>query len=214
MSANRRGVGCTEQSRQHYFISGHEGTQNGPYRRTRLSGGGDGARVNRMSMHASLVPALSDVCVHAPVWRGRLSLGACMRPEDLFQRRGSGGYFPPLADYIDASGDCWEWTGAMTRKGYGIAYFDGSQTMAHRAIWETLVGPIPDGLQIDHLCRNKGCVNPDHLEPVTGAVNLERGINWNRQKTHCPHGHPYSGSNLKWDRRGRRTCRACQNGWI
>lgn len=76
------------------------------------------------------------------------------------------------------------------------------------------VGPIPDGLVIDHLCRNPQCVNPMHLEPVTPEENTRRGIGgWNtRAKTHCPQGHPYSGANLYINpTSGARVCRTCNN---
>jgi hypothetical protein len=72
-------------------------------------------------------------------------------------------------------------------------------TYAHRFAYSVLVGPIPDGLQIDHLCRNEMCVNPEHLEPVTQRINMLRGTGpqaVNAQKTHCPKGHPLSGNNV------------------
>lgn len=78
--------------------------------------------------------------------------------------------------------------------------------MAYRVAYELLVGAIPDGFQLDHLCRNRACVNPAHLEPVTQAVNKARGER--AMKTHCPKGHPYSGSNLIREKTGRK-CRIC-----
>ena len=118
----------------------------------------------------------------------------------------------PIADYIDASGDCWEWTGYVNPDGYGRVGIRGRYLLAHRVIWEALVGPIPDGLEIDHLCRNLPCVNPDHLEVVTHAENLRRGISGllNRNKTHCSVGHPYFGENLYKSPDGARRCRTCR----
>ena len=109
---------------------------------------------------------------------------------------------------VDASGDCWEWTASFGRDGYGQFGVDGKVVKAHRWVWEHLVGPIPNGLEIDHLCRKPRCVNPDHLEPVTHAENMRRGFG-NRRKTHCPQGHPYSGPNLFIDSRRFRCCRLC-----
>lgn len=112
-----------------------------------------------------------------------------------------------------ALGDgCWKWLGFLNDSGYGMfkAYSDRSMMLAHRYSYELHVGPIPEGLQLDHLCRNPACVNPGHLEPVTHEENVRRGNAGHnmRSKTHCPQGHPYAGDNLYvYD--GRRHCRAC-----
>src|SRR5258706_12037463 len=98
---------------------------------------------------------------------------------------------------VDVRGpdECWAWT-AGTVCGYGSFSVPGPRTVrAHRWIYEQVNGPIPDGLQIDHLCRNSLCVNPTHLEAVTGKENAQRGL-CGRLKTHCKHGHPLSGENL------------------
>lgn len=112
---------------------------------------------------------------------------------------------------VDAEGDCWEWTAGKCR-GYGLFRVQRQNVLAHRWAWEYLVGPIPEGLHIDHLCRNPPCVNPDHLEPVTQAENTRRGAAgiWARSKTHCPQGHPYTGENLVIERHAERVGRACR----
>lgn len=108
---------------------------------------------------------------------------------------------------------CWEWQGFRDKDGYGISSFKHRPARAHRLAWQFARGPIPDGLVIDHLCRNKACCNPDHLEPVTVRENTIRGdtiLARNLAKTHCDKGHPLDGDNLYADRRGWRGCRACR----
>lgn len=130
---------------------------------------------------------------------------------DLFAPRGRWRTRPPIADRIDASGDCWEWTGYLNTNGYGTVNIGNAPRLAHRVVWTVLVGPIPEGLELDHLCRVRHCVNPDHLEPVTNAENKRRGMgNQHIRKTHCTRGHPLSGENLVVLLDGRRNCRACK----
>lgn len=133
----------------------------------------------------------------------------------------------PLEKLIErsepGSNGCVLYTGCPTNRGYGQISVDGTQKLAHRAIYELTVGPIPDGMDLDHTCHNRDvscmggvdcihrrCINVDHLEPVTGAENTRRGKGWavNGLKTHCPQGHPYDRENTYvYD--GRRYCRAC-----
>lgn len=112
---------------------------------------------------------------------------------------------------------CWLWLGCTDPKGYGHFRLNGSICKAHRVAYELFVGPIPFGLQLDHLCRVKGCVNPAHLEAVTNSENQRRTRGrrplWGlaaieAKRTHCPQGHPYSESNTYRWRRQRR-CREC-----
>lgn len=120
-------------------------------------------------------------------------------------------FWDKVAEQADG---CWHWTGATDSAGYGrFRPHDPTTTnMAHRVAYLALVGPIPDGLQLDHLCRVRKCVNPDHLEPVTARENIlrgyGRGANEARQ-TRCQNGHPLSGDNLYIKPNGRRQCRQC-----
>lgn len=113
------------------------------------------------------------------------------------------------------TGQCWLWLGHRDKQGYGgfQLQIDGVNKWckAHRISYQHYVEPIPDGLVIDHLCRNTSCVNPQHLEPVTVGENNRRGINRNKMKTHCPRNHPYDEANTYLDRNGSRICRACHN---
>lgn len=115
---------------------------------------------------------------------------------------------------VDAISGCWNWT-AATSRGYGrfVLKHGMKEIKAHRFAYEVNKGKIPPRLQLDHLCRNRGCVNPEHLEPVTNKVNVLRGIGISAQnstKTHCPQGHPYSGKNLYITPEEKRQCKVCR----
>lgn len=132
----------------------------------------------------------------------------------------------PLAPYVFdlifskvSIGDgCWEWTGCKNANGYGsftsVGCPDKRGWLAHRLVYVLLVGDIPDGLGLDHLCRNRACVRPSHLEPVTQWVNTMRGTGASARniiKTHCIRGHAFDETNTYIRRDGRRLCRACEN---
>lgn len=113
-----------------------------------------------------------------------------------------------LTSYIEQDG-CWIYTGSISPNGYGTIL----GRAAHRYFYTHLVGPIPDGMQIDHLCRVTACVNPAHLEPVTPLENARRRPDVG--KTHCIRGHALSGDNVVWTMTGRKralrpSCRTCQ----
>lgn len=102
-------------------------------------------------------------------------------------------------------GGCLRRQGHKNPKGYGYLTVGSQRRSAHRTAYETWVGPIPDGLEIDHLCRVRDCIEPTHLEAVTHLENLRR----KPIPTHCPSGHPYAGENLQRTTRNRRVCRIC-----
>lgn len=132
---------------------------------------------------------------------------------------------PPRTDWVPrlwakvqrADGDgCWLWTGYVSGNGYGRFrknHADPSQA-AHRLTYELEVGPIPEGHDLDHLCRVRACVRPSHLEPVTRSENLARGDagGWQRNKDRCDNGHPFTEENTyrRKDRPNRRECRTCR----
>ena len=115
---------------------------------------------------------------------------------------------------IDESTGCWIWQGSPCRKnGYGRFWVNGKNVSAHRYSYELAKGKIPDGLSIDHLCRNTMCVNPDHLEAVTTKTNTLRGFSpsaINKSKTHCHLGHEFTEENTRIAKSGKRHCRHCE----
>lgn len=119
-----------------------------------------------------------------------------------------------MAKVDKAEDGCWEWLGSRTSNGYGRHQMRGKHWMAHRAAYVLLVGPIADGMQLDHLCRNRGCVNPEHLEQVTARENTLRSSSFiadNARKTHCHKGHEFTPENTYAMKGGGRSCRECAN---
>jgi hypothetical protein len=117
---------------------------------------------------------------------------------------------------VDRSGgpdSCWVWLAYTGTDGYGRARSQGRQLVVHRVIYQLVMGVVlPPEIQVDHLCRNRSCVNPVHLEPVTASENLRRAdpLAYQKAKTHCPSGHAYDEQNTRrHPRTGGRTCRAC-----
>lgn len=109
---------------------------------------------------------------------------------------------------------CWVWAGAIrSQAGYGTMWWNKRRWLVHRLAWTAWKGPLAPGLELDHLCANRKCCNPDHLEPVTHQINIARGRSWNAEKTHCPKGHEYdfwrhyAGGKLK------RGCKRCWAGY-
>ena len=102
---------------------------------------------------------------------------------------------------------CWNWVASIADTGYGQFADRGVRHYAHRFAYQQMVGEIPEGLVLDHLCRNRACVNPWHLDPVTQKINVARSYG---ARTHCPQGHPYDEANTYVTTRGVRQCRECK----
>jgi len=116
----------------------------------------------------------------------------------------------PKIDFTQ--GDCWIWIGARQSRGYGSVHVRGRNQLAHRVVYEQLVGPIPPQRDVDHLCRNPSCVNPAHLEPVSHRENNLRGVGpipENAAKTHCIYGHAFDKQNTRIYADGKRRCGVC-----
>jgi hypothetical protein len=117
---------------------------------------------------------------------------------------------------VESRNGCWLWTAGQRRGGYGRFRTGGKgspTTVSHRYAYEYLVGVVPHGLQLDHLCRNRLCCNPNHLEPVTPRENTLRGLTsarMNASKTHCPQGHEYNTKNTRLIKKGARIERHCR----
>jgi hypothetical protein len=104
-----------------------------------------------------------------------------------------------LSGAVEVEDGCWVWGRGLGNQITGYA---------HRAAYEAAYGSVPPGLELDHLCRNRLCIRPDHLEAVTRRVNIMRGLR-SALKTHCDHGHLFSGDNIIVRKNGARNCRAC-----
>lgn len=113
---------------------------------------------------------------------------------------------------VDRTSECWRWSAYVRPNGYGQFHVECKPVYAHRFAYELLVGPIAAGMHLDHLCRNKACVNPAHLEMVTPRVNILRGFGPSARaaaKTHCLNGHPFDETNTRITPSGKRQCRIC-----
>lgn len=176
-----------------------------------------------MSRERNLGKSCSDAqCERPAVCRGMCNIHYHRR------RRGPRRPMPTLTDRfwskVDKNGPvpaarpdlgpCWLWTRATHPDGYGNIRVSGRGRFAHRLAYELEIGPVPEGLELDHLCRVRICVNPDHLEPVTHAENMRRGSTGILRvpQTHCVRGHPFDEQNTRWSK-GRRICRACSAAW-
>jgi len=182
-------------------------------------------------------------CIIPSCGRPHVARGFCATHYKRYKRHGDaaihvpiGGFFPTLEERfwskVNRSGgptSCWPWQGFVRPDGYGAFYHHdivhpGHYRAAHRMAYELIYGSIPEGKQLDHLCRRRDCVNPLRLEPVTQAENIRRGLGHlslakaveaaakkKREATHCKRGHAFDESNTYWNPDGRRGCKVCKN---
>lgn len=163
---------------------------------------------------------------HKRRWLCRCSCGRerMMRPDNLVNgtsqscgcRQRLESFLARLTECRRGEDECWIWPGAPDIGGYGRVMVNGKAGQAHRQVYEHLAGPIPEGLTLDHLCRNRRCVNPSHLEPTTGRENTLRGEGpgaVNARRTHCVNGHAFDEQNTYTTKEGHRGCRACGREW-
>ena len=129
----------------------------------------------------------------------------------------NGEFMQKRIDFKSSPTECWLWIGNITHDGYPYWGTTGNKSIyAHRFLYEQEVGPIPKGLTLDHTCRVRNCVNPEHMDPCTLIENISRGnYGWRKRQTHCKHGHEFTSENTYFDPKGgrngggRRICRAC-----
>lgn len=151
-----------------------------------------------------------------PIWKSYAELDERFEvvellPADIEREQRQRHLIYAFERFEERENGCWDWRLSLV-KGYGVVNIDGKKVAAHRFVYELCEGPIPEGLTLDHLCRNRRCVNPAHLEPVTGRENTLRGEGLaarQARQTHCIHGHPFDEANTGYHKTGARYCRAC-----
>lgn len=141
-----------------------------------------------------------------------------IRREDVNEKR----YWPkvdksgPIPEHRPDLGPCWLWKAYIQRDGYGVFAIGRKAKLAHRVALALSGCELSPDLEVDHLCRNRGCVNPSHLEQVTCLANVLRGVSFaavNAWRTHCRNGHAFVGDNLKSMKNGTRLCLTCRGDW-
>lgn len=165
------------------------------------------------------VPCLFDCCVNHARHNGycgshytQILRGKPLQPLDIMRRKNLS-VEERLFSRVEKTETCWLWVGCKGSNGYAVSAHAGRwRGCVHRWFYEHYKGEIPEGLVIDHLCRVRHCVNPDHLEAVTFKENVMRGVGVSvkmAEKTHCDYGHPLEGENLKLYKGVERRCRIC-----
>lgn len=160
-------------------------------------------------------PAKVTVCTVEDCDAEPKAQGLCTKHLTRWKRHGDVGYFEriigdPVARFwskVDKAGECWLWTATINASGYGSVGIGQQTFLAHRVSYEWERGPIPGGMEVDHLCSVRACVRPDHLEVVTQAQNKRRAAD---RITHCKRGHPFTPENIYTSPAGYRTCRTCK----
>ena len=158
-----------------------------------------GAGKDMMNKHVPSHPKYGDMETRLKRYNRKAPAGLTVKERLLFY------------SYVDRDTGCWEWTSTKNQKGYPRMKIDKVMCGAHRVSYEMFTGPLIDELEMDHICENRGCINPAHIQQISHGDNIRNGARWRHKKdNHCIHGHKYTEENTQIRADGRKRCATCR----